>query len=148
MKIPALVISVFVCLNACHHKITSTKSGGNGKLERIEETARFPGCESNWNGWKSKDACAGDKMLEYIQSRISCKIIEPEKIKSTNPVLLITFNIEENGQISEVLLAKNTGTSCDEMVLNAVKTFPDWIPGKRNGKPVKMKYYLPLKFEQ
>jgi protein TonB len=34
----------------------------------------------------------------------------------------------------------------DKEALRVVKLMPKWIPGKLNGKPVKVKYVLPIKF--
>jgi protein TonB len=36
---------------------------------------------------------------------------------------------------------------CNEEALRVIKQMPRWIPGRLDGKPVRVKYTLPIKFK-
>jgi len=42
---------------------------------------------------------------------------------------------------------KGLGFGCDEEALRVVSAFPNWIPGSQDGKPVAVKFNLPIHFQ-
>jgi protein TonB len=59
----------------------------------------------------------------------------------------VTFVVEKEGQISEVKVLRNLYPSLDKEALRVVKSMPNWKPGMQNGKPVRVKYNLPVFFQ-
>ncbi len=59
----------------------------------------------------------------------------------------ISFVVGANGEISEVQTMKGIGSGCDEEAKRVVQLLPPWKPGKQRGRPVKVRYTLPLKFK-
>jgi protein TonB len=41
---------------------------------------------------------------------------------------------------------KGIGSGCDEEALRVVQKMPPWKPGKQNGKAVRVRFVLPVKF--
>lgn len=59
----------------------------------------------------------------------------------------IGFTVDENGKlINPMVEGNNEGYGLDEEALRVVRKMPTWVPGKINGKPVKTKFTLPVKF--
>jgi protein TonB len=55
--------------------------------------------------------------------------------------------VEKNGGISDVKILKGIGFGCDEEAERVVKAMPKWKAGIQNGRPVRVKYTLPLTFK-
>lgn len=60
--------------------------------------------------------------------------------------VIISFIVSRSGKISDAKILKGIGSGCDEEALRVVNEMPEWIPGKRNGRPVNVSYYLPVEF--
>ena len=58
----------------------------------------------------------------------------------------VTFVVERDGQITGVKVLRGIGGGCDEEAVRVVKSMPRWEPGKDNGKPVRVKFNLPIIF--
>ena len=58
----------------------------------------------------------------------------------------VSFIVEKDGQISNVLVDKGAGYGMDEEALRVLKLSKKWKPGIQNGQPVRVKYTLPLNF--
>ena len=65
--------------------------------------------------------------------------------------LVFTFVVERDGSISNVKLGYNKG-GIQEATVNAaietIKEMPKWIPGKQNGKNVRVKYSIPFTYRK
>jgi TonB family protein len=61
--------------------------------------------------------------------------------------VFITFTVEVDGSITNALITKGISASCDQEALRIVKMMPKWRPGKQQGKPVRVKFVLPIKFK-
>lgn len=58
----------------------------------------------------------------------------------------IQFVVNKDGSIVDVKVYKSLDASCDKEALRVVKSMPKWSPGRSNGKPVRVKYTLPVLF--
>ncbi len=60
--------------------------------------------------------------------------------------VFVSFVVTRTGSISEVTLLKGIGYGCDEEAMRVVGLMPAWIPGRQSGRPVSVRYSLPLRF--
>jgi protein TonB len=59
----------------------------------------------------------------------------------------ISFTVDENGKIiAPQIDGEKEGYGLDDEALRVVNKMPAWVPGKVNGKPVKTRFSLPVKF--
>ena len=58
----------------------------------------------------------------------------------------VEFIIDRDGTITNMVAKTGVKGGCTEEALRAIKSMPKWIPGKQKGKPVKVRYTLPIKF--
>lgn len=61
--------------------------------------------------------------------------------------VFLAFVVTETGEISDLRILKGLGAGCDEEALRVVSTMPKWVPGEVDGKPVRVKYNLPINFQ-
>ncbi len=61
--------------------------------------------------------------------------------------VIVQYVVEKDGSISEVTVSKSIDPSLDKEALRVVKSMPRWRPGMQNGKPVRVKYTMPVTFK-
>ncbi|WP_341224521.1 TonB family protein [uncultured Arcticibacterium sp.] len=61
--------------------------------------------------------------------------------------VIVTFIVEKDGSISDVKVLKGIGFGCDEEAERVIKKMPKWKAGIQNGKPVRVRYTIPLSFQ-
>ena len=61
--------------------------------------------------------------------------------------VIVRFIVNEDGHISDCEIKKGIGAGCDKEALRMVSNMPPWTPGKKDGKTVRVFFYLPLVFK-
>ena len=62
---------------------------------------------------------------------------------------VVEFVVKKDGTVSDVYIVKSTGYDVlDNEAMRVVKSMPAWEPGKQKGKPVDVKYFVPITFRQ
>lgn len=59
----------------------------------------------------------------------------------------VSFVVSKDGSISEVKTIRGISADCDKEAMRVVGMMPPWRPGKQNGKPVFVRFVLPIKFQ-
>lgn len=109
----------------------------------VEDMPRFPGCEDETIAHRSD--CANKKLLQFVYSNL--KYPEEAKKRKTEGTVIIQFVIDKEGNVTSPKIIDGIGDGCDEEAFRVVNEMPDWIPGYQRGKPVKVRYTLPVKFK-
>ena len=60
--------------------------------------------------------------------------------------VIVTFIVQKDGSVTHAKIAKSIDPELDAEALRVVRAMPKWIPGTQFGKPVNVKYTLPVKF--
>ncbi|ADB41065.1 energy transducer TonB [Spirosoma linguale] len=60
--------------------------------------------------------------------------------------VFVSFVVNTDGSIQDVQVLKGLGFGTDEEAQRVVKGMPKWRPGKQSGRPVRVKYNLPINF--
>ena len=84
-------------------------------------------------------------MLKYIRENI--KYPEQAMKKGIQGRVTVSFIIEKDGSISDVKPVRSVHPLLDKEAVRMVKSMPKWSPGKNNGKPVRVRYNLPVMFK-
>jgi len=61
--------------------------------------------------------------------------------------VIIKFNVQETGEITDKKIIRGLCKECDKEALRIIDLMPNWIPPKKNGKPVKTIITFPIKFK-
>jgi hypothetical protein len=60
--------------------------------------------------------------------------------------VIIEMTIEKNGSLSNIKSVQDIGFGSAEEAIRVLKLSPKWIPGYQNGRPVRIRYTLPIIF--
>ena len=85
----------------------------------------------------------GFDVLAWIKSHL----IIPEDAREFEGRVLVKFVVNEDGAISDVVVARGFFPSLDQEAARVVTTLPKFKPGMQNGKAVKCDYVLPVVFK-
>ena len=98
----------------------------------FEQPPRFPGGE--------------EKMAKFLDENL--KYPPSEKEKEIQGYVFVSFIVGVDGKISDAKVIKGVkaGPCLDQEALRLVSLMPNWEPGKRNGKSVKVAWILPFRF--
>jgi protein TonB len=61
--------------------------------------------------------------------------------------VFVSFVVDKEGKISQVTTIKGINPDCDKEAIRVIQSMPAWKAGKQNGKPVSVRFVLPLKFK-
>ena len=70
---------------------------------------------------------------------------EAEKA-GTQGRVIATFVVRKDGSISDAHIVKSVDPLLDAEALRVINAMPAWTPGTQNGKPVNVKYTVPINF--
>ena len=79
-------------------------------------------------------------LLKYITKNLRYPI-EDGNIQGK---VIINFVIDRNGKTRDIKVVRPVGPQFEKGVIELIKKMPQWKPGKLKGKPVNVKYVLPL----
>lgn len=99
-------------------------------LAAVQEQPEFPG--------------GMEKMYEFL-GKLQ-KYPDMEADAGIQGKVYVEFVVEKDGKISDVKLKKGVSAGLDKEAQRLVKAMPNWNPGKMNGKAVKCRFVLPVKF--
>ena len=61
--------------------------------------------------------------------------------------VVVQFVVNTDGSIVNMNILRDIGGGCGEEALRVVRGMPKWQPGKQRGKPVRVQFNLPIKFQ-
>ncbi len=61
--------------------------------------------------------------------------------------VFVEFTVGTDGKIERAKTIKGIGFGCDEEALRVVNLMPNWMPGKQSGRPVRVRFTLPIAFQ-
>ncbi len=99
--------------------------------ESVEQMPEFPGGQA--------------EMMKYLAQNIQY----PANAAKNNVEgrVAVQFVIEKDGRIGEVKIARSVDPELDAEALRVVKSMPNFIPGRQDGKPVAVWYTIPISFK-
>jgi protein TonB len=88
----------------------------------------------------------GDQMLfKYLGTSVRYPV-SAQKAGIQGRVI-VQFNVDKEGRIVDLKVVRSVQSDLDFEAVRVVKNMPDWIPGKVDGLPVKVRYTLPVNFK-
>lgn len=68
-------------------------------------------------------------------------------IKGEEGRVIVQFVVNRNGNLSDISIVQSVSPSLDAEARRVIKSMPKWKPGTQNGKPVRVRFTLPLVFK-
>ena len=84
-------------------------------------------------------------MMKYIMENI--KYPKQAMKEGIQGRVTVSFIVEKDGRVSNVRLLRSVQSALDKEAVRVVKSMPKWSPGKHNGKPVRVRFNLPVMFK-
>ena len=85
------------------------------------------------------------EMMKYLVKNIRYpKEMEEQKVEGR---VIVTFVVRKNGEIVDAKVVKSVHPQLDAEALRIINGMPNWTPGMQNGKPVNVKFALPVSFK-
>ena len=100
-------------------------------FDMVEQMPTFPGGNA--------------ELMSFLAKNIKYPTIAQEY--GTQGRVIVQFVVEKDGSIADARVARGVDPYLDKEALRVIKSMPHWIPGKQNGKPVRVKYTVPVMFK-
>lgn len=97
----------------------------------VEDMPEFPGGQA--------------ALLEYLRKNIKYPSICREN--GIQGRVLIQFIVNKDGSIVDPEVVKSVNPYLDKEALRVISTMPSWKPGSQRGKPVRVKFTVPVNFK-
>ena len=81
-------------------------------------------------------------LLKYLRENL--KYPDKTKDRGVQGRLVIGFIVEKDGSLTDVKVLRPVDIDLDAEALRVIKGMPKWIPGRQNGKRVRVRYLLPI----
>jgi len=97
---------------------------------------------------KELNSCADNKMLKFVYSNI--KYPNDARKKGIQGKVYLQFVIDKDGTVDDINVLRDPGGGLGDEAKRVIQLMNDqnikWKPGMQRGKPVKVRYTLPIKF--
>lgn len=118
--------------NDVKDKVTEqTTNGGDVVFTTAEKMPEYPG------GMKA--------LISFMSENI--KYTATMKDKDAPERVVVAFIVGKDGTISDAKVLRGVNSDADNEALRIVGLMPKWIPGSQKGKPVAVRYVLPIAFQ-
>jgi periplasmic protein TonB len=120
-------------LECCPEPLPILAKGETDVYTIVEEMPVLPGNDKS--------------VVKYIQENLKY----PEEYKDTCPqgTVYAEFVVDTAGKVTHVKVIRGVpgAPGLNAEAIRVISSMPSWIPGKQNGKPVKVKFTVPVKFK-
>lgn len=111
--------------------ITEAQAQGKDKVyDIVEVMSQYPG--------------GMPELMQYLAKNIKYPI-QAQK-KGIEGRVTVRFIVEKDGSISNVTVVRHIHPLLDKEAVRVIKAMPKWSPGMLNGKPVRVKFNIPVAF--
>lgn len=83
-----------------------------------------------------------DSLLSYVSRNLKW----PNTDADVQGKVILRFVVNTDGSISDIEILRSLDQLFDAEAIRVVKTLPNFIPGKQNGRVVRVYYTFPVNF--
>lgn len=103
----------------------------NVVFQVVEKMPSFPGGDS--------------QLFKFLNDNVKYPVIAQEN--GVQGRVICQFVVNRDGSIVDVEVVRSVDASLDKEAIRVIKSMPKWSPGQQRGKPVRVKYTLPVNFK-
>ena len=122
----------------------------NGKPTRMEWRVNVP-IRQHYSYAKDSIYMIVDEMPKFTEKDLTLWLAKNIRYKEMGcgfaPRLFVQFVIEKDGSVTNARVLRPIDPALDKEGIRVVESMPRWIPGKHNGKPVRVLYTVPINFQ-
>ena len=109
----------------------------------IEDVPVFPGCKGNKAALKK---CFNQKMQKHFSKKFDSDLPNDLGLSPGKKRIIMLFKIDKTGNFVDIR-AKAPHPRLQKEAIRIIKLLPKMTPGRQRGKPVGVKYTLPMRIE-
>ena len=109
----------------------------------IEDVPVYPGCKGSKDQLRK---CLQDKITKHVNRKFNSELASDLGLSPGVKRIFVMFKIDKHGNITNVM-ARAPHKRLQEEAIRVIKLLPKMIPGKQRGRPVGVKYSLPIAFK-
>jgi len=110
---------------------TVVEEEDNVVFQVVETMPTFPGGDA--------------ELFKFLSNNVKYPVIAQEN--GIQGRVICQFVVNKDGSIVDVEVVRSVDASLDKEAIRVIKSMPKWSPGKQRGKPVRVKYTLPVNFK-
>ncbi len=117
---------------------------GNNFLDKAKKLA--DSLVDNSENWISNAEFIGGEreLLKFFSYKLQIDFNDTSKIKTK---IFIEIEIDSTGKAVTPIIRKGINDSIDKKVIEIINQMPKWKPAYLYGKPIKQKYFIPLRID-
>jgi protein TonB len=97
----------------------------------VEQPPEFPGGKS--------------ALFDYLKENVNYP--EPSRLLGIEGTVKVNFVVDKDGSVTDIKVQKSVSKLLDEEAKRVVKEMPPWKPGRQDGKVVRVRYRVPIRFK-
>lgn len=100
--------------------------------KNVELMPEFPGGMSEMNSFITK--ALRFPAVSCYEGRIQGRVV-------------LSFIVEKDGTLSYIKVIRGLHSLLEKEAIRIIESMPKWIPGKQNGQPVRVQFFLPMNID-
>ncbi|MCF8405837.1 MAG: energy transducer TonB [Bacteroidales bacterium] len=117
--------------NDIHSQQTKEETDQVHFFKLVDSMPEFPGGQTQMkNYFTTQLAYPKEARDQNIQGRV-----------------ILTFIVDKSGRTSDIQLLQRIGGGCDEEAARLIQSMPRWKPATKDGKPVNIRFTIPITFK-
>ncbi len=129
-KLVMMSLMAIFCLTTINAQKTVVSKKNQKVYDVVEKMPQYPG------GMVA--------LFEFLEKNLKYPA-DAQKQKVEGRVI-VSFIVETDGSISDINIVRKVFPSLDEEAVRLLGMMPRWSPGLQNGKPVRVKYAIPITY--
>ena len=109
----------------------------------LEEAPLFPGCKGTN---EERKACFSKQISKYINRKFNAGLAEEMGLAPGIQRIFTMFKIDKNGNVIDIQ-ARSPHVRLQKEAMRVINLLPQMEPGKQQGKPVIVRYSMPIIFK-
>jgi protein TonB len=82
--------------------------------------------------------------MKFLGKNIKYPTISQEN--GVSGKVIVQFVVNKDGSVVDPVVVRSVDPYLDKEALRVINTMPKWKPGKQRGKPVRVRYTVPVTF--
>ncbi|MBI9040447.1 energy transducer TonB [Lutibacter sp.] len=109
----------------------------------LEEAPLFPGCKGTN---EERKACFSEEIAKYINKKFNNQLAGELGLTPGIQRIYTQFKIDKNGNVIDIE-ARAPHKRLQDEAIRVISLLPKMKPGKQQGKPIKVRYAVPIAFK-
>ncbi len=136
LALAGLVVALNLVFFACSDPNTDIMNQSDAAMNddkvysQVETSPQYPG--------------GMDSLVQYLVKNITYP--QQSKDQGVEGKVVVEFVVEKDGSIQDVSVKKGLDPLCDKEAKRVIANMPNWTPGLKDGKAVRVSFALPINF--